>query len=55
MCYVLRVIAFLFNDIYNMGTILTKKGENLMASVTFDHVYKRFGDVVAVNDLDIKV
>ncbi len=26
-----------------------------MASVTFDHVYKRFGDVVAVNDLDIKV
>ena len=26
-----------------------------MASVTFEHVYKRFGDVVAVNDLDIKV
>jgi multiple sugar transport system ATP-binding protein len=26
-----------------------------MASVTFDHVYKRFGDVVAVNDLDIQV
>lgn len=24
-----------------------------MASVTYDHVYKRFGDVVAVNDLDI--
>ena len=26
-----------------------------MASVTFDHVYKRFGDVVAVNDLNIDV
>ncbi len=26
-----------------------------MASVTFDHVYKRFGDVVAVNDLNIQV
>ncbi len=26
-----------------------------MASVTFEHVYKRFGDVIAVNDLDIKV
>ncbi len=24
-----------------------------MASVTYEHVYKRFGDVVAVNDLDI--
>lgn len=26
-----------------------------MASVTFDHVYKRFGDVIAVNDLNIEV
>ena len=26
-----------------------------MASVTYDHVYKRFGDVVAVNDLTIHV
>ncbi|HEY3340812.1 MAG TPA: ABC transporter ATP-binding protein, partial [Anaerolineae bacterium] len=26
-----------------------------MASVTFDHVTKRFGDVVAVNDLNIEV
>jgi multiple sugar transport system ATP-binding protein len=26
-----------------------------MASVTYDHVYKRFGDVVAVNDLTINV
>lgn len=26
-----------------------------MASVTYEHVTKRFGDVVAVNDLDIKV
>jgi multiple sugar transport system ATP-binding protein len=26
-----------------------------MASVTFDHVYKRYGDVIAVNDLDIKI
>src|SRR4030066_2128616 len=26
-----------------------------MASVTFDHVYKKFGDVIAVNDLTIHV
>ena len=26
-----------------------------MASVTYDHVYKRFGDVIAVNDLSIKI
>ena len=26
-----------------------------MASVTFEHVYKRFGDVIAVNDLNIQV
>ena len=26
-----------------------------MASVTYDHVFKRFGDVVAVNDLNIKI
>ncbi|MEX2047282.1 MAG: ATP-binding cassette domain-containing protein, partial [Chloroflexota bacterium] len=26
-----------------------------MATVTFDHVYKRFGDVVAVNDLSLQV
>ncbi len=26
-----------------------------MASVTYEHVYKRFGDVVAVSDLDIQI
>jgi multiple sugar transport system ATP-binding protein len=26
-----------------------------MASVTYDHVYKRYGDVTAVNDLNIHV
>ena len=26
-----------------------------MSSVTYEHVYKRFGDVVAVSDLDIKI
>jgi len=26
-----------------------------MSSVTYDHVFKRFGDVVAVNDLDIQI
>ena len=26
-----------------------------MASVTYEHVYKRFGDVMAVNDLTIHV
>ncbi|HEX7975462.1 MAG TPA: sn-glycerol-3-phosphate ABC transporter ATP-binding protein UgpC [Anaerolineales bacterium] len=26
-----------------------------MASVTFDHVFKRFGDVIAVNDLNIHI
>src|SRR5512134_3456170 len=28
---------------------------NTMASVTFDHVYKKFGDVTAVNDLNIHI
>jgi multiple sugar transport system ATP-binding protein len=31
------------------------KGENDMAGVTFDHVYKRFGEVIAVNDLNLDV
>jgi len=26
-----------------------------MASITYDHVWKRFGDVIAVQDLDIKI
>ncbi len=26
-----------------------------MASVTFDHVYKRYGDVIAVNDLNLQI
>jgi multiple sugar transport system ATP-binding protein len=26
-----------------------------MAGVTFDHVYKRFGDVIAVNDLNLEI
>ena len=26
-----------------------------MSSVTYEHVYKRFGDVTAVNDLDIEI
>jgi multiple sugar transport system ATP-binding protein len=26
-----------------------------MASVTYDHVYKRFGDVIAVNDLNLQI
>ncbi len=26
-----------------------------MASVTYDHVFKRFGDMVAVNDMDIQI
>jgi multiple sugar transport system ATP-binding protein len=34
---------------------MSKKGETDMASVTFDHVFKRFGDVIAVNDLNIQV
>jgi multiple sugar transport system ATP-binding protein len=32
-----------------------KEKNHPMASVTFEHVYKRFGDVIAVNDLDIKI
>jgi multiple sugar transport system ATP-binding protein len=43
------------NFAYNIGTIFIQKGEKPMASVTYEHVYKRFGDVVAVNDLDIKI
>jgi multiple sugar transport system ATP-binding protein len=26
-----------------------------MASVTFDHIYKRYGDVIAVNDLNLEI
>ena len=26
-----------------------------MASVTYDHVFKRFGDVTAVNDVNIEI
>ena len=26
-----------------------------MSGVTYDHVFKRFGDVVAVNDMSIEV
>ena len=26
-----------------------------MASITYDHVWKRFGDVTAVQDLDIQI
>ncbi|HHH82091.1 MAG TPA: glycerol-3-phosphate ABC transporter ATP-binding protein, partial [Chloroflexi bacterium] len=26
-----------------------------MASVTYDHVTKRFGDVIAVNDMNIEI
>ena len=26
-----------------------------MATVTFDHVWKRYGDVVAVNDFDLEI
>jgi multiple sugar transport system ATP-binding protein len=40
---------------YNISTIFVWKGENQMASVTFDHVTKRFGEVTAVNDLDIHI
>jgi multiple sugar transport system ATP-binding protein len=30
-------------------------GGSVMASVTFEHVSKRFGDVIAVNDLNLAV
>ena len=38
-----------------MSLIYTKGAKDKMASVTYEHVYKRFGDVVAVNDLSIHV
>jgi len=34
---------------------INQKEHSQMSSVTYEHVYKRFGDVVAVNDLDIKI
>ncbi len=36
-------------------SLYSKSGGIPMASVTYDHVTKRFGDVIAVNDLDIKI
>jgi multiple sugar transport system ATP-binding protein len=35
--------------------LISKEQENPMSSVTFENVYKRFGDVVAVNDLSVHV
>jgi len=32
-----------------------RKEQTLMASVTYEHVYKRYGDVIAVNDLNLSV
>jgi multiple sugar transport system ATP-binding protein len=40
---------------YNSVTILVSEGDILMASVTFEHVTKKFGDVIAVNDLNITI
>jgi multiple sugar transport system ATP-binding protein len=51
----INFIAFLLSSGYNIITINAWKGEKLMASVTYDHVFKRFGDVTAVNDLNIKI
>ena len=50
-----KTVAESTNEIYNKITILAKKGENVMASVTFDHVTKRFWETVAVNDLHIVI
>ena len=56
-CELLLKIQLIHNDFfgYNLFTIHATKGEILMASVTYEHVTKRFGDVVAVNDLNIQV
>src|SRR2546421_12939277 len=32
-----------------------QRSKKKMSSVTYEHVYKRFGDVIAVNDLNIQV
>jgi multiple sugar transport system ATP-binding protein len=34
---------------------IAKEPKDPMASVTYEHIYKRFGDVVAVNDLNIEI
>ena len=36
-------------------SLYSQEGEISMASVIYDHVYKRFGDVIAVNDLNIQI
>src|SRR5687767_12517768 len=35
--------------------LTTPSGRLLMATVTFDHVWKRYGDVVAVKDLNLEI
>jgi multiple sugar transport system ATP-binding protein len=40
----------IIKSLYSCG-----KEKNLMSSVTFDHVFKRFGEVTAVNDLNLKI
>src|SRR3954453_11338980 len=32
-----------------------RDGGSCMATVTFDHVYKRYGDVTAVSDLNLEI
>lgn len=49
------LIAFNFPAIYNKLTILVPKGEEIMASVTYDHVWKKFGDFTALDDLNIAI
>ena len=38
-----------------MAALYLLEGGRIMASVTYEHVTKRFGDVVAVDDLDIEI
>ena len=49
------LIAFIFPAIYNKLTIFVPKGEEIMASVTYDHVWKKFGDFTALDDLNIAI
>ena len=56
----IKFVTFIYSIIEMNGIIIRslyshETEERPMASVTFDHVFKKFGDVTAVNDLNIHI
>src|ERR1700690_4345417 len=52
---ILPFYCFFLKIWYNRATILIRNGGSKMASVTYDHISKEYGEVVAVNDLNLSI